>query len=192
MEAYFTKVLRLVPASLVALRLAIGPVLLLDAIDHHTSYWFIVGFLVAFFSDILDGIIARRIGVSTARLRQADSWADVCFYVCVFMSAWLVHQETVIAFRVPLMTLAIAQLSLYTLSWLKFGKFPSYHTYTAKTWGMTLCIATISLFGWNYAGVSLSLAIAVGFMNTIEETAITLMLSEWQHDVLSIFHVRKM
>lgn len=64
----------------------------------------------------------------------------------------------------------------------------SYHTYSAKAWGVTLFLATSALFGFNYGGLTLWLAIAVGIVHTVEEIAMTLVLETWTHDVLSIVH----
>ncbi|MEG3895681.1 MULTISPECIES: CDP-alcohol phosphatidyltransferase family protein [unclassified Microcoleus] len=184
--------MKFIPGILVALRAAISPFLLWDAIDGTISVWFIIGYLVGFFSDIFDGVIARRIGVSNAQLRQADSWADVCFYICVFASAWLVHRDVVIAFRVPLLAVVFVQLAWWMVNLVKYGKPASYHTYSAKFWGITLFIATVALFGFNYAGIPLWLAIISGIIHTVEEIAMTLLLPEWKHDVLSIFHALKL
>jgi CDP-diacylglycerol--glycerol-3-phosphate 3-phosphatidyltransferase len=180
--------MKFIPGMLVALRAAIAPFLLWDAIDGAIGVWFIIGYLIGFFSDIFDGVIARRIGASNAQLRQADSWADVCFYLCVFASAWLVHQDVVIAFRSPLLAVVFVQLAWWVVNLVKYGKPASYHTYSAKFWGVTLFVATIALFGFNYAGITLWVAIISGIVHTVEEIAMTIILPEWQHDVLSIFH----
>ncbi|MEP0771798.1 CDP-alcohol phosphatidyltransferase family protein [Coleofasciculus sp. FACHB-SPT36] len=92
-QKYSSLILQSLPFSLVIIRLCLSPLLLWDALDGTTSYWFIFGFVLAFLSDIFDGAIARRIGVSTAALRQADSLADVCLYLCIGISAWLVHPD---------------------------------------------------------------------------------------------------
>jgi phosphatidylglycerophosphate synthase len=63
-----------IPSLLVALRLTIAPLLLLEASDRAVGTGFIIGYIIAVLSDIFDGIIARRLGVSTERLRQADSF----------------------------------------------------------------------------------------------------------------------
>lgn len=182
------KIGRLIPIGLVALRFLLGPVLLVDAMDGQTGSSFVLGLVAAFLSDILDGVIARRLGISTAQLRQSDSWADLSFYSCIAASAWLVHPDVVLAFRIPLLLVLAAQVGLYGFSWLKFGRFPSYHTYTAKAWGITLFLATVSLFGFQTAGISLWLAIIMGLINSLEEIAMTLVLPEWRHDVLSLSH----
>lgn len=179
------------PLALVVMRLLIAPCLIWDALDRSLTVWFLIGFIAAFFSDIFDGMIARRLGVSTMQLRQADSWADVALYSGIAASAWLVHPQVLIDFRVPLLSVMAVQVLLFTTSWLKFGKTPSYHTYTAKVWGITLFAATVALFGFNDAGLALWSAIALGLINSLEEILMTLILPTWTHDVLSIVHALK-
>ncbi|NEU78898.1 CDP-alcohol phosphatidyltransferase family protein [Nostoc sp. UIC 10630] len=180
--------LTLIPSGLVLFRFLISPFLLLDALDGKTSIWFIIGFVAAFLSDIFDGIIARRLGVSTAQLRQADSWADVCLFSCIFISAWIVHQDILVTYSVPLLMIVFAQLLWWVVNLVKYGKPASYHTYSAKFWGITLFIAIIALFGFDYAGVALWLTCIAGTIHSVEEIAMTLILPVWTHDVLSIFH----
>jgi phosphatidylglycerophosphate synthase len=180
--------LKFIPSALVIFRFLISPFLLWDAIDGNTSICFIIGFVAAFLSDIFDGIIARRLGVSNVQLRQADSLADVCLYTCVSASAWLVHRDIIIAFRVPLLMAVFAQLLWLVVNLVKYGKPPSYHTYSAKLWGLTLFVATVALFGFDYAGISLWLSSIVCIIHSLEEIAMTLILPVWTHDVLSIFH----
>ncbi|QHG17535.1 CDP-alcohol phosphatidyltransferase family protein [Nostoc sp. ATCC 53789] len=180
--------LTLIPGGLVLFRFLISPFLLLGAWDGKTSIWFIVGFVAAFLSDIFDGIIARKLGVSTAQLRQADSWADVCLFSCIFVSAWIVHQDILVTYSVPLLMIVFAQLLWWAVNLVKYGKPASYHTYSAKFWGITLFIAIIALFGFDYAGVTLWLTCIAGTIHSLEEIAMTLILPVWTHDVLSIFH----
>jgi phosphatidylglycerophosphate synthase len=185
------KIIYRIPIFLVTLRLAIAPLLLLDALEKPITVWFILGYIIAFFSDIFDGIIARKLKVSTVGLRQADSIADVCLYLSIGASLWLVRPEIIIDFKIPLIVVITAQLILYALSLIKFRKPPSFHTYTAKAWGITLFIATIGIFGFNWAN-GLWLAIAFCLINTIEEIVMILILPEWHHDILSIFHALRL
>ncbi|HLP89253.1 MAG TPA: CDP-alcohol phosphatidyltransferase family protein [Nostocaceae cyanobacterium] len=180
-----------IPMSLVIFRFVISPFLLWDALDGETTIWFLIGFIAAFLSDIFDGIIARRLGVSNANLRQTDSWADVSLFSCIFISAWLVHKDVLIAYRLPLLTVVFAQLIWWIVNLIKYGKPASYHTYSAKFWGITLFIAIVSLFGFNYGGIALWLTCIAGLIHTLEEIAMTFILPVWTHDVLSIFHALK-
>ncbi|KGF71738.1 CDP-diacylglycerol--glycerol-3-phosphate 3-phosphatidyltransferase [Neosynechococcus sphagnicola sy1] len=176
-----------IPSILIGVRFAIAPLLLLDACDHTISAWFLPLYLIAVLSDIFDGIIARRLGVSTVQLRQADGWADICLYLSIAVSTWWVYPQVVLDFQMPLLLAMSAQMVLFIISLLKFQKFPCFHTYTAKIWGLTLLTATVGLFGFAYPN-TLWLAIGLCLINSLEEIAMTLILPDWQCDVLSLFH----
>lgn len=176
------------PISLVYSRFLISPFLVWDALDGKTSIWFIICYITAFGSDIFDGVIARRLGVSNAKLRQADSWADVTLYVCIATSAWLAYKEFLIANKFPLLMVIFAQLTWWIVNLVKYGKPASYHTYSAKIWGITLLVAIVALFGFDRAQIPLWVSCIVGTVHSLEEIAMTLILPTWTHDVLSIFH----
>jgi phosphatidylglycerophosphate synthase len=176
---------------LVSFRFGIAPLLLLDALDGEAGALFIPGYVAAVLSDIFDGMIARRLGVSTINLRKADSWADISLYLCIAVSAWLVYPSVIVAFKVSLLIAITFQLSLFGISLLKFGQLPSFHTYTAKAWGISLLVAVVSLFGFGNA-TALWGAVGLCIINSIEEIAMTLILPEWTHDVLSVSHALKL
>ncbi|AFY66929.1 CDP-alcohol phosphatidyltransferase family protein [Geitlerinema sp. PCC 7407] len=180
-----------IPGFLVAFRFAIALLLLIDAADHAVGPWFLVGYVAAVLSDIFDGIIARRLGVSTVGLRQADSLADVCLYSSVAFSVWWVHPAVLLAFRGPLLVCVAAQIAVYAASLIKFGQAPSFHTYIAKAWGLGLCAATVSLFGFGHSA-ALWLAIALCWLNSLEEVLMTLILPQWHHDVLTLGHALRL
>lgn len=176
-----------VPVLLVIFRFAIAPLLLLDAWDGITTSFFLAGYILAIISDIFDGIIARRLQVSTVQLRQADSWADIALFLCLALSAWRVYPQILIDLHIPLLIAIAAQVFLFSLCLIKYQKLPSYHTYTAKAWGLTILVATIALFGFGYAP-TLWLAIVFCWLNSVEEILMTLLLPQWQCDVLSLYH----
>jgi CDP-diacylglycerol--glycerol-3-phosphate 3-phosphatidyltransferase len=180
-----------IPSILVGIRFAIAPLLLLDALDHDTGLGFVFGYIFAVLSDIFDGIIARRLKVSTTQLRQADSWADIALLLSIALSTWLVYPQVILDFQTPLSVAIVAQLTLFATSLAKFSKLPSFHTYTAKVWGLTLLVAVVGLFGFGYAHM-LWLAIVLCLINSLEEIVMTLILPQWHCDVLSIFHAVKL
>ena len=89
---------RLLHAALITLRFLLGPMLILDALDGRTGIWFGVGLVVALLSDVFDGVVARRLGVATPRLREADSWVDGWFCSCVVVCLFLARRHAVAAF----------------------------------------------------------------------------------------------
>ena len=179
------------PALLVALRLALAPGLLALAWHGRAGALFLALFLVAFLSDVLDGMVARRLGVSTGGLRRADSLADVALYGAVLASAWLTRRADLLPFWPALLAMLAAQLSAWVVSLARFGRLPSYHTYSSKAWGLALCVATVALFGAG-DGRGLLLAAAVGVWACLEDVAISLALHESREDVLSLAHARRL
>jgi phosphatidylglycerophosphate synthase len=189
------RIVRSLPATLICIRFLLGPLLLLSVLDCKSSSnipcgypWFIIGFTIAFLSDVFDGIIARRLDVVTEKLREYDGWVDTWFYCWILGSTWLAHQDVIVAFRVPLLIVVSTQLISWGIDWLKYRRLTSYHLYSSKAWGLTLFVAFIALFGFNYAGFAFWLTIIVGIISHIEEMAMTLTLPYWIHDVPSIVH----
>ena len=176
------------PAALVAFRALVSPLLVWDAWDGMVTGWFLAVFSAAFLSDVLDGMIARRLGVSTSRLRYADTWADITLYLAVLLSAWLTHKATLMALGWPFALLLVSTAASWGVDLLRYGRLSSYHPWSAKAWGVTLAIAIVALFGWNDTGWAMWLMIGVGVVSNLECIAMTLLLPRWTHDVPSIFH----
>ncbi|HEV8457645.1 MAG TPA: CDP-alcohol phosphatidyltransferase family protein [Methylomirabilota bacterium] len=176
------------PAALVAFRALVSPLLVWDAWNGMVTGWFLAVFIAAFLSDVLGGMIARRLGVSTSRLRYADTWADIALYLAVLVSAWLTHRETLLALGWPFTLLLASTAASWGVDLLKYGRLSSYHPWSAKAWGVTLAIAIVALFGWNYTGWAMWLMIGVGVLSNLECIAMSLTLPRWTHDVPSIVH----
>jgi len=184
--------LRYIPAMLVATRVLLGPILFLIAMRGVAGGWLVLGLTAAFLSDIFDGILARRIGVATERLRVADSWADGWFYVWVILSVYQTVPKIIHAFRVPLLAVIALQLFSYSIDLIKYRRIASFHAYTAKAWGISLFVATIALLGFHTGGVYLWAVIVMGVLSNIDGLAIKTVLPEWRRDVPSVFHALKL
>jgi CDP-diacylglycerol--glycerol-3-phosphate 3-phosphatidyltransferase len=181
-----------IPGALVFSRLAAGPLLLWAALTGQSRF-LLAGILVyVFLSDVFDGVVARRLGVVTAGLRVADSWADTVFYACVALAVWRLHR----ALLGPFLFSLLVVLGLMAVNWivamLKFHRPLSFHAYSSKLWGLSLFAASVSLLGFSYAGGFLWAAIAVGIAGHLEGFAMTLILPRWAHDVSGIAEARRL
>ena len=182
------KILAAVPGWLVRLRLVLGPVLLGSALLHAPGIWLATGLIVAFLSDVFDGIIARRVGVSTPELRVADSRADVLFYLCVLAGVCALKGDLLWTLRWPFLGLVLIQLASWRMDRIKFGRGSALHSYTAKAWGITLFLAAFALFADLNARPYLVLALWMGYLSNVEDIAIKLVLPSWHCDVGSVWH----
>ena len=176
------------PASLILLRFALGPLLLLDARDGRTGIWFGIGLIAALLSDIYDGIIARKLGVATAKLREADSWVDGWFCCWVAACAWIAHREIIIELTWVLVFWFATDSIALIFDWIKFRRFASYHAYSAKLAGLLLFLSTFALFVCGGNLVFLTLAFGVATLSHLERLAISVLLPRWTPDVPSCWH----
>jgi phosphatidylglycerophosphate synthase len=175
-----------IPGALVASRLIAGPILLWTALTGQNRDWLIAILIYVFVSDVIDGMIARRLKVVTERLRVADSWADTSFYVCVALAVWLRHRPLLGPFILPLLIVLGMMAVNWIVAMLKFGRALSFHAYSSKLWGLSLFVASVALLGFSYAGVFLWAVIIVGIAGHLEGFAMTLILPRWAHDVSGI------
>jgi CDP-diacylglycerol---glycerol-3-phosphate 3-phosphatidyltransferase len=130
----------------VLFRLGLAPLLLAGAV------WLPGGVLVvaltlAVLSDIFDGIIARRLGCATPALRQADSTADVVFWLCMLGVAIRRAPALFVGHMPVIAALLLAEAACQALCLARFRRPVATHTYFAKSWGLVLlgCFAAMFL-----------------------------------------------
>jgi len=179
--------MRRVPALLIAIRVGLGPVLALLS-NHSPPAWLVIAVLLAaMLSDLLDGIIARRLKIATELLRVADSRADAWFFLCVGWSAWLAAPDVVRAYAAPLVISVTLQGVSYIYDLARYRRITSLHAYSAKAWGFSLYVAAAALIAYKY-GALIWFSFALWLVSFVDAAAIKLLLPGWRHDVLSCVH----
>ena len=172
--------------ALSALRLALAPVLLVLAIAGQAPA-FLATLIVAFATDAADGWCARRFDAVSPKGARLDSRADLATWLVLPPSVWLLRPDLVEA-QLPWIALALAGLAAATLTaYARFGAFPSYHTWGAKTAAIALALAVVAILAGAPAW-PLQIAIAIAVVSQIEEVAITAVLPKPETDVRSIVH----
>jgi len=179
---------RHVPVLLTSIRAVLGPCVIACAYLRPDPTLLVSCVVVAFLSDVFDGIIARRLGIATANLRRLDSIADSIFYLCASWAVWVLHPGIILANAAPLVVLAALEGARYLLDAWKFGREASYHMWSSKAWGIALCMAFVAAFAAGEPGVYPVLAIVIGVIADVEGLLISLTLRSWRHDVPTIFH----
>jgi len=182
------RIMNRVPLLLILIRALLGVVLLLAALLYPSKLIFGAGLLVAFLSDIFDGILARRLNIATANLRRLDSLADTLFYVSATLAAWLLYPNVLREHIGALVLLLMLELTRYVFDYAKFGREASYHMWSSKGWGVFLFLGFFSLLALGQDGVLVALPIYVGIIADIEGLAISVVLRNWRPDVPSIIH----
>ena len=149
------------------------------------SLVFYLIYIVCGFSDIMDGYISRKKGMTSNLGAKLDSFADmVMIFVLLFVLYPIVNPEIKIIIWIIL--IAIIRLLSMFVALMKYKTFASIHTYGNKITGLLLFIFPISLSFLN-ATVLMYIICVVASITAIEELIIQLTSSELQLNKISIF-----
>jgi CDP-diacylglycerol--glycerol-3-phosphate 3-phosphatidyltransferase len=177
-----------VPLLLTAARALLAPVVVLLAWFDPDRAAFGACLVLAFLSDVFDGIVARRLGVATPGLRRLDSLADTLFYAAAVCAAWRLYPAVIADHAAALLTLAALEIARYAFDLAKFRREASYHMWSSKLWGIVLFVGFFALLALGRSGPEVALAIYVGIVADVEGLAISVVLRRWEPDVPTLVH----
>jgi CDP-diacylglycerol--glycerol-3-phosphate 3-phosphatidyltransferase len=177
-----------IPLLLTALRALLAPVMLVLAWFNPRPPAFAVCLILAFLSDVFDGILARRLNVATPVLRRLDSIADSVFYVAALFAAWYLHPSELREYLPALVVLGAVEAVRYAFDLWKFRREAAYHLWSSKLWGICLFVGFYSLLVLGRGGLFVAVPIYAGVLVDLEGLAVSLVLREWKSDVPSIVH----
>ncbi|MCB0733046.1 MAG: CDP-alcohol phosphatidyltransferase family protein [Flavobacteriales bacterium] len=150
--------------------------------------WLIWFLIIGLLTDIFDGILARRLGVSTPTLRRWDSSVDQVFFLSIAASTYAVCPAFFFVHRVELIVLIGAELLTYAVSYLRFRKEVATHTIGAKVWTLVMVMAIIEILYRCESTWLFQATIWIGVLTRLEIITIFLVLKHWVTDVPSIYH----
>lgn len=149
--------------------------------------WFTWFLLISYSTDAIDGYLARKLKITSARGSQLDSIGDQLTFIMGLIGLWTFENAFI---RQNILLIAIAFLP-YILQLLiaivKYGKATAFHTYLAKSSAIlqaTFILWTLffgPVYGLFYA------MIVIGILETIEEITLIYMYERWVEDVKGIY-----
>jgi len=177
-----------IPLLLTALRALLAPVMLVLAWFYPRPQAFGACLVLAFLSDIFDGILARRLKVATPGMRRMDSIADSIFYVAALLAAWHLHSTGLREYLPALVVLGAVEAVRYAFDLWKFRREAAYHLWSSKLWGICLFVGFFSLLVLGREGLFVGVPIYVGILVDLEGLAVSFVLRGWKSDVPSVVH----
>jgi phosphatidylglycerophosphate synthase len=147
---------------------------------------------ISFFTDAIDGFLARRYNVISKLGAKLDSIADD-LTIGVSIVAMLVFKPELAEREFALMiVLVVLYLLETTLALIRYGKISAFHTYTAKLAAILQGIFFISIFLIDEPLYTFfRITAIVTMIDLIEEIILIVVLPQWQTDVRSLYHVLK-
>lgn len=153
-----------------------------------------IGFMAllaaGFLSDLLDGMVARWMGLTSEFGAILDSWADVINYLTIAVGCWWLWPEIVTRELLYVGMIITSCLLPALAGFSKFGCFTSYHTWSVK---MAAACMGISLYILFFGGPvwPFRMAAYVCVMAACEEILITWLLPSPRSNVKTIWRVIK-
>ena len=143
--------------------------------------------VVGFFADIFDGIIARKLNVSTSALRVLDSVVDRLFWISVIIACYILYPVFTVS-KLPILILIMSLDAItYCISLIRFKKFPSPHNLLTKLWGILIALSFVEIVIFGSSGILFQLVVVVGFISRIDSMIIYCVLKNWDHDIPSFY-----
>jgi len=179
-----------IPIALIYSRLLIGFGIILLSVFHVSHYSFLAITLlsVGLLTDILDGIIARKLNISSERLRRLDSGIDQVFFISVAVATYIQCPDFFKANPVKLIILGTFEASTYVLSYIKFKKEIATHSIGAKIWTLTIFATLVEIMVNCESVVLFEICFWLGLATRLEILAIVFTLKKWTNDVPTIYH----
>jgi phosphatidylglycerophosphate synthase len=179
-----------IPTALIYSRLLIGFGIILLSISHISHYSFLAITLlsVGLLTDVFDGIIARRLHISSEKLRRLDSSIDQVFFISVAVATYIQCPDFFKTNLIKLIVLGAFEVSTYVLSYIKFKKEIATHSIGAKIWTLTIFATLVEIMIHCESAVLFELCFWTGLATRLEILAIVFTLKKWTNDVPTIYH----
>jgi CDP-diacylglycerol--glycerol-3-phosphate 3-phosphatidyltransferase len=170
-------------------RLSAGFVLPILALAHAPGVLLALLLLVAFLSDVFDGIIARRLGVDSLDLRRFDTRSDLVFGIGAVVGS-LIEVPSSGGDWLPWVW-GYAGLFVFRnlVDWWRYRASPSYHMWSGKLWSVVLMSYLFSVYLGGPLAVLQPLAFALYLINAAEGIAASIILPTPGKDIPSLWHV---
>ncbi|MCP9768075.1 CDP-alcohol phosphatidyltransferase family protein [Lacihabitans sp. LS3-19] len=179
-----------IPIALIIIRLILGFLVIIISVLKIQNYNIIAVSLLLFglLTDIFDGIIARKLNISTQFLRRMDSSVDQVFFISMAIATYI---QCPIFFENNSSKLTILigfEILTYIVSFLKFRKEIATHSIGAKIWTLVLFATLVEIILNCESGLIFTVCFWLGIITRIEIISIILVLKTWTNDVPSLYH----
>lgn len=147
---------------------------------------------ISFFTDAIDGYLARKFGVTSIFGARLDSAADDLTMIVAIVGLFIL-KPGFISQHYILITLLLGLYILQTvLALVKYGKITSFHTYLAKLAAVLQGVFLILVFFLPQPLMFLFYsAVIVTLVDLAEEILMIILLPQWEADVKSLYWVLK-
>ena len=144
--------------------------------------------VLSFFTDLIDGFLARKFKVTSILGTRMDSIGDDLTVLMAVIGMIMYKSEFMLEHKLAFLTLFFLFLIQISYSLIKYHKFTSFHTYLAKVGALLQGLFLIHIFIMPDPDLFLFYsAVIITGLDLIEEIAMVYILPGWLTNVKGIF-----
>jgi CDP-diacylglycerol--glycerol-3-phosphate 3-phosphatidyltransferase len=143
--------------------------------------------LVSYLTDAVDGFLARKLKITSARGSQLDSFGDQITFFVGLIGVLIYEYDFVKAHAFFIMPVLMIYIFQMVMAFLKYRKATSFHTYLAKLSAIVQSIFILWLLFFDPIYWLFYVMIVLGMLETIEEIALIYMYDNWVAGVKGIY-----
>ena len=179
-----------VPNLISLYRFLVFPVILFMALTGREN-WFVILICISLVSDIFDGNIARIFKLQTNFGAALDNLADLCTYAMALLGMFLFRWSEIRPHAwILYIFLGIFILS-YLVAFIRFGKIPGLHLYSAVSCGYAQGIFFFILFVFGFYPWLYYLVVTWGIVAYTEKILVLLKLDDIKRGVKGLYWLIK-
>lgn len=167
-------------------RIAAAPFLLLilwlDEREVFTSF-----LLVSYCTDMIDGFLARRLKITSARGSQLDSFGDQITFVVGIIGLLIYEFDFMKEHSFYIILVFVPYIFQMIIAFIKYRKATAFHTYLAKLSAITQAVFILWLLFFEPIYWLFYVMIVLGLLETIEEIVLIFIYDNWVAGVKGIY-----
>lgn len=150
--------------------------------------WFL---LISYLTDAIDGYLARKLKITSARGSQLDSIGDQVTLIIGLIGLFCFENDFVKTNLTLILIAFVPYVIQMIIAFYKYGKATSFHTYLAKASAILQSVFILWSLFFNPEYSLFYIMIVIGILETIEEISLVFMYKNWVSDVKSVFWALK-
>lgn len=147
--------------------------------------------LISYSTDAIDGFLARKLKITSARGSQLDSFGDQITLIVGLIGLFYFEKDFIITNLVIILIAFIPYIIQMLIAYSKYGKATAFHTYLAKLSAILQSLFILWSLFFSPVYVLFYIMIVVGLLETFEEIILIFMYDEWASDIKGIYWALK-
>ena len=143
--------------------------------------------LISYSTDAIDGFLARKLKITSARGSQLDSFGDQITLVVALIGVLIFEYNFIKEHSFFIILVFVPYIFQMIIAFIKYGKATAFHTYLAKLSAIIQSIFILWLLFFNPIYWLFYVMIVLGLLETMEEIALIFMYDNWVAGVKGIY-----